>query len=131
MEKLELKHLAPYLPYNLKGMICDNTQATLCGMNSFNLGMYKPFKIIYGIESWDVKEFKPILRPLSDLELDKYNFIYENETDYGSINAWLYLDTESKLKEKYSYEFWHLLFENHFDVFGLIEKNLAVDINTL
>jgi hypothetical protein len=30
-----------------------------------------------------------------------------------------------------TYENWQLLFKWHFDVFGLIEKGLAIDINTL
>ena len=32
---------------------------------------------------------------------------------------------------QYSYRVVELLFRHHFDVFGLIEKGLAIDINTL
>jgi len=53
------------------------------------------------------------------------------ETDVNSLNQWLYLDTETKLGDKFSYEFWCLLFKNHFDIFNLIENNLAIDINTI
>ena len=36
-----------------------------------------------------------------------------------------------KQKEPFQYRQFEILFKNHIDVFGLIEKNLAIDINTL
>lgn len=105
MEKLEFKHLVPYLPYNLgmygcqSKMSCDTLQKFID-------------------DEWDII---PILRPLSDLELDEFeNKIFNREYIIDK-------ETESDL----SYYEWCFLFENHFDVFGLIEKGLAIDINTL
>ena len=58
---------------------------------------------------------------LEDLENDEYkNKIFNREyiVDNGIYSALEY--------PEYCW-----LFENHFDVFGLIEKGLAIDINTL
>jgi hypothetical protein len=57
MEKLELKHLAPYLPYGILMWSEHNGKWKLQPRNFPN--------------NWEVSEsFKPILRPLSDLVTD-------------------------------------------------------------
>jgi hypothetical protein len=149
MEKLELKHLAPYLPYGLRGEVRkphylkeenpigelikvekteDGVMVKIC--SDINNEVFIRAGEFAGEDGW-VYNFKPILRPLSDLKKDEFSFIYENETDYESLRDWLNLDFESKLTLKYSYLFWAELFRYYFDVFGLIEKGLAIDINTL
>jgi hypothetical protein len=79
---------------------------------------------------------KPILRPLSDLTkeithdtVDNYatGFGLDKETiqkfiDSGVINAAIW---------NFKYPIWEKMFEYHFDVFGLIDKGQAIDINTL
>ncbi len=128
--KLELKHLAPYLPYGLEIITELNSVQKVGGLADMYHIHYYDDKTEEGDEPL-IEEIKPILRPLSDLTKTGYHFIYDKETDIESIIDWIELDDESKLTCKYSYEFWSLLFENHFDVFGLIEKGLAIDINTL
>ena len=127
IDKLELKHLAPYLPYKLriyrinKYIGGSNDQQTLsCAW-------------LEDVLSNDSIHFdaKPVLKPMSDLSIDHYNMIYDSETDYTSICSWLELDVESRLMSKFSLEFWNGLYRHHFDVFGLIEKGLAVDIHTI
>ena len=135
MEKLELKHLAPYLPY---GLIFHGES---CGFNenfypvmSINDSEYEETSIFTILN----EQWKPILRPLSDLtkEIDvngekiiPINYLCEQVLhelrriiehfiiygSYGELPYWVSL----------------YLFECHFDVFGLIEKGLAIDINTL
>jgi hypothetical protein len=110
MKKLELKHLAPYLPYKLKYK------------SLFNGSINNLYDLSTDINDnyWGVK-IKPILRPLSDLELDEFkNKIFNIE---------YIIDKETDADLGY-YE-WCFLFENHFDVFGLIEKGLAININTI
>ena len=115
--KLELKHLAPYLPYGLK--ILSKYKNDVEG-------------IVYlmGIENIETiithDSRKPILRPLSDLTIefkDDFRFTERAITihKYG-LNHWL---------KGLRFDIVEFLFENHFDVFGLIEKGLAIDINTL
>ena len=75
-------------------------------------------------------EIKPILRPLSDLtkeeykiELRKMLYKFDNDSIYGII---------SDIKDGYAeYGLMVFCFDHHFDVFGLLENNLAIDINTL
>ncbi len=123
MEKLELKHLAPYLPYGLK-MYYDVLMGHTWVLDKTNLN---------AITDKD----KPILRPLSDLtkniESNKFlnsfssNIVHKvfKLVEYENSNLYEYI------LKKTPYGIIGKLFEHHFDVFGLIEKGLAIDINTL
>ena len=109
--KLELKHLAPYLPYGLNGMI-DGKRVVF---HSDNIWVF-------------TLNAKPILRPLSDLSKDMLSKYYKH----------LMADDLDKIIEdtiawplNQSYTFTQKLLEWHFDIFWLIEKNLAIDINTI
>ena len=136
MEKLELKHLAPYLPYRLilKGnfgtveLTISNIEQSLMSNNR-----------------------KPILRPLSDLsELGtdfatehSINMIIGENDNYGKITLNHYkgsLSIEVESDDYSNTEFVDLekiekirneLLKSHYDIFGLIEKGLAIDINTI
>ncbi len=110
MEKLELKHLAPYLPYGLKGLgKYPNGDDNIREINISNVMAYVDNDI----------NSKPILRPLSDL------------TNYkGIFHNWEYI-INTELSCDITWYEWEALFEHHFDVFGLIEKGLAIDKNTL
>jgi hypothetical protein len=79
-----------------------------------------------GIELCQVEEynFKPILRPLSDMTKDEESELrniwsdeYETGNNYTSIIA-----DAAQIK-------W--LLSKHFDLFGLIEAGLAIDATTL
>ena len=141
--KLELKHLAPYLPYGLKVKTkygCDTMQT----LNEFCVN--GDCEEWYSYEGDDeLLEFKPILRPLTDLtkmtKIGKDNFEPLERLkciDLGYTD-WISNEREGWIN-KYGRERWigvipsaliNLLFEWHFDVFGLIDAGLAIDINTL
>ena len=117
--KLELKHLAPYLPYNLK-IKTNYGWDTVTTLNEYEVNGDHEHSYSYEDHPNEVLEFKPILRPLADLENDEYkNRIFNRE----------YI-IDKKTDTDLGYYEWCYLFENHFDVFGLIEKGLAIDINT-
>jgi len=59
--KLELKHLAPYLPYGLNGE--DNS--LLIGLLEFRVQLIHEPTGSYG--NCEIKDFKPILKTFSDL----------------------------------------------------------------
>jgi len=153
MENIELKHLAPYLPYGLNVMHTEkNMMLIISGAYlKANTDKYFTFKLL----NWDLKvmsnECKPILRPLSDV----YSLFTFNDK---RISFWLELGVDSsrddlkrlpkqiiieneidlkyRLKGFASYTYFkpsqiNILFKYHFDVFGLIEKGLAIDINTI
>jgi hypothetical protein len=67
----------------------------------------------------------PILKPISDLakeiELEGGEIIIGGERFY---------DTDDVYIDSLNYEKLTWFFERHYDVFGLIEKGLAEDINT-
>ena len=67
--KLELKHLAAYLPYNLKILRPDNkTTITLLGIN----GNLLIFNEANAEKLGHIRKNKPILRPIKDVETFKY-----------------------------------------------------------
>lgn len=107
--KLELKHLAGYLPYGLK------FDGKRFGWQNFDGNP----KILCPSDldgRWEM--IKPILHPLKDLKR-------------GGIDddclRWLLVKDINEIKLS-TYNF---LMENHFDIYGLIEHDLAIDINTL
>lgn len=120
--KLELKHLAPYLPYGLraeyKGKIIiiqglkDSTPWSIqdCAQIDKDTWTY-----LYDIQ--------PILRRMSDLTPEEKDlFLIENESNHTS-NA-----EEQALREARR-TLWFL--KKHFDIFNLIPQGLAIDINFL
>jgi len=76
-----------------------------------------------------------ILRPLSDLTNENTIEFYKLDSidlELIDINEW----TEELINmiiynDKFQLIQFDYLFKNHFDVFGLIDKGLAIDINTL
>ena len=134
---MTIKELAPYLPYELKvHHLSWNTE----------LIMDSDGGSVTSLSIDDVPEYAaPILRPLLDLTKEiehngeiitpifhlqdvhpDYHVYEENNEcyiqDLCNLNMFYMLNCI-----KYSAK----LFEWHFDVFGLIEKGEAIDINTL
>ncbi len=142
--KLEFKHLAAYLPYSLRGKMVMKSGKLSAGMD-ISLDMIRDSGIANTNGRTDIFIIKPILRPLSDLN----RFIEHNGEMFvplEELQDWqeLYMDKNRELCEKedgshkvwvlettLSYKSVSLLLEWHFDVFKLIENNLAIDINIL
>tara|TARA_R110000803_G_C11885991_1_gene310365 strand:+ start:427 stop:813 length:387 start_codon:yes stop_codon:yes gene_type:complete len=125
--KLELKHLAPYLTYGLK---CKSTTILFGEEDNgiYEMSLISMRGVLKGTG-------KPILRPLSDLtkeiEVNGNLFIPNHhplfkifinaDMDWFMDNCPFFVDYVQVQK----------LLEWHFDIFGLIDKELAIDINTL
>jgi len=132
--KLELKHLAGYLPYGLKGISTEENLGieTVKGLNYY--GKHNTVNVVTDVDDIDLILFKPILRPLSDLtkeiEVNGEKFVPSQEYNYlrfeeistfkGRCNAMKFIQAREL----------ELLYEMHFDIYGLI-PDLAIDINTL
>lgn len=145
MEKLELKHLASYLPYGLKCEIL-NYESDYVGEK---YGIINGYYLINGDHHYTFKDrntagknavlIKPILRPLSDLtkeiEHNGKTFIPIESKTVGFLRLKdgkkRELSRSCFVLEVLEYDLVQKLLEWHFDVFGLIEKGLAIDINTL
>ena len=145
--ELELKHLANYLPYELKvvhtnyiefGKAVERVD-TLKGLYedccTFSLGA----DWYFNTDENDCS-FKPILRQLSEFgDSDDLRKVHE----FIGLGQWCeaydhYFDawfndacSIDKLVLQAPYEVVQYFFVNHFDVFGLIAAGLAVDVNTL
>ena len=126
--KLELKHLAPYLPYGLKCELLNYK----CDYIGEKYGTINGFYYLGGEVHYTFKDrstagktrnlIKPILRPLSDLTKG-----YLMSISYGT-----FINVRNDLeKGQVKYKNMVFLLEKHFDVFGLIEKGLAIDKNKL
>ena len=151
--KLELKHLAPYLPYQLKGIFYDNEHSVKQIVTIELLHIPDELTIINSESEWNIylSEFKPILRRLSDLERGeqgnhvtqhKINLLLGEDNKYGDFlfshyRGYLTALTKSNqtgytyIPLKLTNRMLELLFADHFDVFGLIDAGLAIDINTI
>ena len=123
--KLEIKHLAGYLPYGLK-ILGNGNIHEIIGFKDETYFIKGGNVYAYG----DIQDCKPILRPLSDLtkeiEVNGEKFVPENLID-GTDLRWLLVNDIDEIK-LYTY---NLLLYWHFDIYGLIEAGLAIDINTL
>lgn len=127
--KLELKHIAPYLPYGVKYL---NTHEDFIEKEGIihidSIGSILKYEFL-----------KPILRPLSDLteeiEVNGEKFVPRNKMglihDVSGNNILNYRTGERIDILSLPYYQIQYLFKWHFDVFGLIPQGLAIDINTI
>lgn len=146
MKQLELNHIAPYLPYGLKCQIIETgnfrgllsvnaNESVLLSADEYNPFSYTRYKPITGI--------KPLLRPLSNLykEIDgevPADVLFPKEF-YSTIDFYEEYNRENQIQSFIKdglnwcepYSFWEYLFSKHFDVFGLIDKGLAIDLNSI
>lgn len=157
--KLELKHLAAYLPYSV------NLKSNDGRLLSVMTGIQYPYiecTLEHNIAN-HFSNFSLILRPLADLtkeiEVNREKFIpihrlkqggtdivdfyvengnyscYDNEgheTFYDSKRMCFFNCYRGDLREfQEQYNAFQKLLEWHFDIFSLIDAGLAVDINTV
>lgn len=140
MDKITLKELAPYLPYGLKWVLIeeypDGTEITthLMGSLSIDFEGHEEWWNIEGDNYLLTDDYKPILRPLS--EYKKFEDIMDEFSEYSESvfqqNFFgVFSDINLSKFDHINYTIMTLFFKHHFDVFGLIDKGLAIDINTL
>lgn len=127
--KLGLKHLAPYLDYELT-VLHESVIRTVRALEVHDLATLS-YNDIGEEAEIGFDTFKPILRPLSD-------YAAINSTVMSNINADIIIQIEiAEFANKHrslnsvSYGAFSELIKVHADVFGLIEQGLAIDINTL
>jgi len=133
--KLELKHLAGYLPYGLKvyreNKSIESDTFLIVGASKINVFLQNN-----GLAVVDMERIKPILRPLSDLTKEievngekfvpiEYNAFKHSKEDI--------IEFQNKFIHYKGMKFGIIerLLEWHFDIYGLIENNLAIDKNTI
>lgn len=130
--KLTIEHLAPYLPFGLKVDVGQYSEKNV----ELTLGL---------LQGYNIESIKPNLRPLSDLtkeiEHNGETFVpvvrvcafgvvtkIINDSDVEKLKYFI-SDWENKKKmPQWCYE---LFTSWHFDMDNLIEKGLAIDLNTI
>lgn len=127
--KLTIDHLMPYFAHEL--------HMTRNGFVGELIAINKDGRLNVSCSQWwegvsDKNHYKPILRPLSDLTKE---ITHNGETFVPFQKVAIFKD-EYSLKEEALTGFvpvivFNMLCEWKFDVFSLIEGNLAIDLNTL
>lgn len=129
-DTLQLKHLAPYLPYKLKMLHYDKQKVLNSGQGS----SVNWVGIIHAIRHQD--KTKLLLHPLSKLtdpiehNGDKVDVLHELGLFQESVSGNSIVDFRTGNKIPYDcleYGRIEILLQYHFDVFGLIEKGLALE----
>tara|TARA_R110000772_G_scaffold224621_1_gene335255 strand:- start:83 stop:493 length:411 start_codon:yes stop_codon:yes gene_type:complete len=135
--KLQLKHLVPYLPYGLQCMAQGEgkQQFELQGISDiYYADLHEIGRTV--CEQYDFEDTFPILRPLSDLFINQkikdLRDLGSNDMLFWGLNGFTGdLTNVDVYKKDLSFSILEYLYKNHFDVFGLIEKGLAINVNTL
>lgn len=143
MEQTEIENLIKrYLPHNLKVQILNYKQDYTGVKDSVLDGFYSldgtaHFTYEKGNTGKSIKEFKPYLKPMSQFLEEDLDYLYEHySTDYFSDST---LDPSSLIfhitRNNFyvQMEFFPLglidwLLAMHYDIGGLIEKGLAIDL---
>lgn len=147
INKLKLKHLTPYLPYKLKVVewylgkqIHDEFIVDCVNWDGENIGGSDATLDSFELErTFNLRDIKPILRPISSMsieEIKELQDIVKDEDIYISVsktNIWIEDNTSDpygghmELHIDVLYEAYEWLFKNHFDIFNLIRRGLAIE----
>lgn len=118
------EYIGPYLPYDLQGIVNFENKHWIPKGQQITIHFTAIDEVIMG-------RIKPILKPLSDLT-NEIKTKFPNAPNFKNIlRNWEYWCKTDLLKTNIEYCVIKLLFKNHYDVSKLIEKGLAIDINTL
>lgn len=141
--KIKIEHLAPYLPYGLKARFKESDKPHCRKYVVGTIGaMYVEKSGGSSITCYDTVNaapvtFMPVLRPLADLYRTDLSFnqeILDSFSDYSWSRFEEVFFAVMKRIDPYefiTYENAELLIKNHYDIFFLIERGLAFDINDL
>ena len=122
--ELKIEHIAPYLPYSLKYTVQIKDLHPEAPFEERELTLWSD-----GIELC-LKHGKPLLRPLSDLNKEEH-CVFEDPTYNQDIGILMSSNATKIDIDQTQWVVIKQLLSWHFDIFGLIEKGLALDKNKL
>lgn len=137
--ELEVKHLAPYLPYGLKLQYVVREKVEQIGIMksiSHNEDETHPTRVsisaMYNEEH--IWMFKPMLRRKTHLHTLQSEILvrWGGGLSDRAKAQWLKEVTDDMLYSAFNslrYDFVELMLENHIDVFGLIDAGLATELS--
>ena len=155
--ELEMKHIVPYLTYNLP-FVCYMYKSSTTDENDNEIIIWDTdnpiYDVVAGVDIMDASmagiivtstedyvsgrddnfrhlaEIKPILRPLK--EFSSIEEITENFSEYHRDQFVTSFGMGSLNRfDHLSYKMAELMFKHHLDLFDLIKNNLAIDVNTI
>lgn len=125
--KLKLEELAGYLPYGLNGIF---TLSDVVNLSDGQKDEVREKALTQDNVSFFLVYCKPLLLPLSEYN-GKRNLFGLLDRDCTYIANILYNGNFSMpILDRLSYNGTVILLKHHFDVFGLLECNLAIDKTT-
>lgn len=138
-EKLTLEHLAPYLPYGLKYVSPEYKAISMFDISKGET--VETMSAISMVAMTKINKYKPLLYPISKLTqeiehngkkfipIDSINNLYPEYPLFIEDNSIFITDScdLNMLEIHEVYKLYQKLFEWHFDIFGLIEKGLAIE----
>lgn len=134
---LKLEEVLPYIPYGVDFKISDyelHLKARTCLIDNVNPYSLIGFKLNDGLVSYcALSDVKPILRPFAEFVMieeimDEFS-LFELELIHNSFFA---TGTRSlNCLDRINLTQAQLMFKHHIDVFGLIGRGLAYDINKI
>ena len=137
--ELEVKHLAPYLPYGLKLQYVVREKVEQTGiMKSINHNEDETHPTKVSISAMYNEEhiwmFKPMLRRKTHLHTLQSEILirWGGGLSDRAKAQWLKEVTDDMLYSAFNslrYDFVELMLENHIDVFGLIDTGLATELS--
>ena len=141
--KISEKHIAPYLPYGLCFQCIDiesgeyeelplTALILTDGRQDLTIGNLEVD--IDDLFANEYEAFYPILRPISCLLDEDYREVFNSRFPHVPFDFNSFSDLASAISNKaflldLPFDLMLWLIERHFDIFGLIPQNLAVDIN--
>lgn len=136
MDKIELHQLCGYLPYGLKMYAPYGFRPNRKESTGEHRIVYLTGDLYADIENniYQGEVFKPILRPMSDLEASDNKYLEQiNEIHTILYHDGYFSDEHTSLfgADWLPYAVIQKLYEWHFDIHYLIEEGLAIDLNTL
>lgn len=123
-KKLELRHIAPYLPYKLKVRILPlndlySDQITFIECLSDEFVTFKKAPDYYFQDNEPDIDFKPLLIPLSE----QNTIMKWPDGEYKMTD----IPNEHECADTMQYATFLMYVERHFDVFNLIDSGLALN----
>lgn len=141
MNRLELKHIAPYLPYGLKVLRDSNTEKDISEIDGLFINGAIHLKKTNRIDYFHFFPYiKPILLPLSKLSIEEKivigRILYGDNTLHkafavDSAESWIRKGMRPVMSLQTALDVTEYLFSIHADVFNLVEQGLAIDKDTL
>jgi len=136
--ELEVKHLAPYLPYSLKLQYIVREKVISTGIMqsiSQNNSETHPTRVSINYQGEEhIWMYKPMLRRKTHLHTLQSEILirWGGGLSDRAKAQWLKEVTEDMIYASFNslrYDFVELMLENHIDVFGLIDAGLATEMS--